>query len=113
MSSLPTALTITRSAFRAGSLANVLLRYSSHSQSGLVLVAVFRDHTRAGSFARRWSIRLGLGVAVRRHPAGWAVSVPVHRRHTKLGPAVNRLFAVKGGVAKFHQLTFRSGLTIA
>lgn len=60
------------SALRAGSLAGVVLRPSSRSGSGFVLVARFRSAASAGAFARRAAARLGYFVVVR----GPAVSVP-------------------------------------
>lgn len=61
------------SAFRAGGLRVVVVRPSARSRSGWVLVCSFSSALAASRFARRWSARLRLAVAVR---PGFAVSVP-------------------------------------
>ena len=57
------------------------VRCSLVSVSGLVLVAEFSSFSAAAGFARRWAVRLGLGVRVRPGPlgSGFCVSVPVRR----------------------------------
>ena len=57
-----------------------LVRASSRSASGFVLVASFSSCAAASAFARRWAVRLPAvcrGCAVRRSGASWCVSVPV------------------------------------
>ena len=57
-----------------------LVRASSRSLSGFVLVASFSSSSSARSFAARWAVRLPAacrGCAVRRSGASWSVSVPV------------------------------------
>lgn len=71
-----------RSAFRAGGLVGFVARSSERSPSGVALVAVFSSPAAAGRFATRWSVRLHVGVKVRRlrGPEGaarWGVSLPV------------------------------------
>lgn len=77
MAAFPAPVRVLWSAFRAGSLASVLLRPSSRSGSGAVLVCSFRSLACAGAFARRWALRLGVSVAVRSGAGLFAVSVPV------------------------------------
>lgn len=97
---LPRVSVVLWSAFRAGGLVAVLLRPSRHARSGRVLVAVFVCPRRAGAFARRWAGRLGLAVVVRRHPAGWAVSVPVAVSRSRLPARAGSLLPVAGGVRR-------------
>jgi hypothetical protein len=61
------------SAWLCGGLLSVSFRPSSRSFSGAVLVARFRSPAAASRFARRWALRLGVPVFVRRS----GVSVPV------------------------------------
>jgi len=100
------------SAFRAGGLRSVLLRSSSRSRSGVVLVAVFGSSHRAAAFARRWAVRLGLGVFVRRHPGGFAVSVPVVLPSSRPPLGFGQLLAVRGGVRGLVSLLGWSGLGV-
>jgi hypothetical protein len=66
------------SAFRAGGLRGFGLFVSRRSPSGRVLRLSFASWASASAFARRWAVRLGLPVVVRRSVAwGWVVSVPV------------------------------------
>jgi hypothetical protein len=98
---LPHPRSVAWSAFRAGSLVSVLLRSSSHSASGRVLVCQFKRGASASAFARRWAARLGISIFVR--CAGWAgrweVSVPVHYPSSHL-PAWGLVPCV-GGVRGF------------
>ncbi len=89
------------SAFRAGSLAGLHLRPSSHARTGRVLVCLFRSAASAGAFARRWAGRLGLSVAVRRHPAGFAVSVPVAFGSSRWPGCAGRVVSWSGGLRGF------------
>ena len=100
------------SAFRAGSLSGLLLRPSSRAFSGVVLVAVFSNHQRAGVFAGRWAARLGVRVSIRRHPAGWAVSVPVALPASRWPVGAGSLLPVRGGVRGLHRLLGWSGLRV-
>jgi len=100
------------SAFRAGGLRSVLLRSSAHSHSGVVLVAVFGNRSQAAAFARRWSVRLGLSVFVRRHPGGFAVSVPVSLPSSRPPSGFGKLLAVRGGVRGLVSLLGFSGLGV-
>ncbi len=66
------------SGFRAGGLAGWSFAVSRRSPSGRVLRVAFSSWASASSFARRWSVRLGSPVVVRRSVAwGWVASVPV------------------------------------
>ena len=100
------------SAFRAGGLRSVLLRTSTRARSGTVVVAVFACPVRAGGFARRWAGRLGLSVFVRRHPGGFAVSVPVKLPHTRLPIGAGRLLPVSGGLRGLLSVLASSGLGV-
>ena len=88
------------SAFRAGSLASVLLR-PGRSGARLVLVCGFSSCARASAFARAWAVRVGGGVAVRRAPVGWSVSVPVCWRSSRLPGGCGRVVAWSGGLRGF------------
>lgn len=89
------------SAFRVGSLRSVLLRPSARAFSGAALVCVFASPRAAGAFARRWSVRLGVLVFVRRAPGGWSVSVPVRRRSSRWPACVGRVVCWSGGLRGF------------
>ena len=89
------------SAFRAGSLCSVLLRPSSRAFSGAALVCSFASPRSAAAFARRWSVRLGVLVFVRRAPGGWSVSVPVRRRSSRWPACVGRVVVWSGGLRGF------------
>jgi hypothetical protein len=70
------------SAFRAGGLVRFGLFASRRSPSGRVLRLFFSSWPSASGFARRWSVRLGVPVVVRRgcgvaSCGAWVVSVPV------------------------------------
>ena len=108
------AASVARSAFRAGSLSSLLLRPSSRSRSGLVLVCGFGSAARAGRFAGLWAGRLGLSVVVLRGPGGWAgawlVSVPVVSRCSRLPAFAGRVLPVSGGLRGFAASLFSSGL---
>jgi hypothetical protein len=70
------------SGFRAGGLVRFGLFRSPRSPSGRVLRLFFSSWPAASAFARRWSVRLGVPVVVRRGWGGalcgaWVVSVPV------------------------------------
>jgi hypothetical protein len=99
------------SAFRAGSLSALLLRPSSRARSGRALVCVFASAPRAGVFARRWACRLGVSVVVRRHPAGWAVSIPVVVATSRL-PGQGYLWPVSGGLRGLISILRSSGLGV-
>lgn len=77
MLALSSVRSVCWSAFRTGSLAGFVVRPSRRSPSGVVVVVVFGAHARAVAFARRWSARLGVALALRRSGAAWAVSLPV------------------------------------
>jgi hypothetical protein len=95
----PSPVRVLWSAFRAGGLAGVVLRPSSRSFSGAVLVCAFRSLSAARVFAVRWGPRSGAGVCVvRRSPwrgGVWVVSVPV----AVVPGFVPALVPVSGGVA--------------
>jgi len=74
---LASAPVVVRSAFRSGGFRSALVRSSSRSGSGVVLVCSFRDFDSASRFARRWAARLKLSCAVRPLDSRWGVSVPV------------------------------------
>jgi hypothetical protein len=92
------------SAFRSGGLVSFVVRPSSRSFSGSVLVARFSGSGAARRFARSWARRLGVSVAVR---SGFSVSVPVAlaagRRPSSRSPfGLGRLVVVRGrGVVGF------------
>lgn len=65
------------SAVRAGGCVSLVWRPSLHSFSGAVAAVCFRRRSVAAAFAARWAARVGVFVAVRRVPGGWAASVPV------------------------------------
>ena len=100
------------SAFRAGSLRAVQLRPSVHARSGAVCVCSFRSATAAGQFARRWALRLGLSVAVRRSAGLWAVSVPVRRSSSRWPVSVGRVLSVAGGIRAVARVLAFSGLGV-
>lgn len=83
VSSLSSPRSLAFSAFGSGSLRSLVVRRSL-SGSRFVLVASFGSASAAGAFARRWSVRLGRSVLVRRVSSSfsarvgafWAVSVP-------------------------------------
>jgi hypothetical protein len=75
--SLPSFSSVVWSAFRAGACQLVAWRASAHASSQRVAEAFFVSAPAAAAFARRWALRLGLAVRVRRSHAGWSVSVPV------------------------------------
>ena len=89
------------SAFRCGGLRSVLLRPSSRAFSGAALVCSFASPGAAGAFARRWAVRLGVLVFVRRAPGGWSVSVPVARRSSRWPVGVGLLVVWSGGLRGF------------
>lgn len=69
-------------ASRVGAFVGCVFRPSSRSGSGAVCVAVFSSARVARRFARFWLGAVGVldrpaSIAVRRSPAGWAVSIPV------------------------------------
>jgi len=100
------------SAFRAGGLRAVSLRSSTRSRSGIVLVAVFACRHRAAAFARRWAGRLGVGVFVSSHPAGFAVSVPVSLPSSHPPHTFGLLLPISGGVRGLLRLLGWSGLGV-
>jgi len=100
------------SAFRAGSLAGLLLRPSRRAPSGRVLVCVFVSPVAAGRFAGLWAGRLGVSVAVRRHPLGAAVSVPVSFPSSRWPLGVGRLLSWSGGLRGFVRCLAWSGLGV-
>jgi len=105
------ALSVFRSAFRAGSLSSLLLRRSSRAPSGLVVAAGFGRFAAAAGFARLWSRRLGVSVVVRRAPAGFVVSVPVAWPSSRLPRCFAWRLPVSGlGVRGFAQLVRGSGV---
>lgn len=104
---------VARSGFRAGSLVSVLLRPSSRSRSGAVLVCSFRSAPRAARFARRWAGRVGVSVACRRSPVGFSVSVPVSLRSSRWPSCAGLALWSRGGVRGFARLLRSSGLGVA
>lgn len=89
-------------AFRCGGLRGVLLRSSSRSFSGVVLVCGFASFASASRLAARLAQRMPPAAAPRvrrvasRAGSGWSVSVPVAQ--PLLGVAVLGVFPVRGGV---------------
>lgn len=77
-----------------------VVRASSSSGTGCVFVAVFSSARLAGAFARAWSGRLGLSVAVRRAAGAFAVSVPVEAP-PPASPLVLAWRGPGGGPARF------------
>ncbi len=83
------------SAFRSGGLRGLTFRSSSRSFSRFVGVASFSSVAAAARFARRWSVRLGVSVAV----SGLSVSVPcLPPRHSRWPSWVGRPVFFGGGV---------------
>ncbi len=89
-------------AFRCGGLRGVLLRSSSRSFSGVVLVCGFSSFASASRLAALLARRMPGAAAPRvrrvvgRSGAGWSVSVPVAQ--PVLGVAALGVFPVRGGV---------------
>ena len=94
------------SAFRAGSLAAFGLFRSSRSPSGSVLRVAFGRWSSASAFARRWSLRCGLPVAVRRSAllgcgSVWVVSVVVLRPRAFPSGSSSLWWSARGGLRAF------------
>lgn len=98
------------SAFLCGSLSAVVLRGSSRSFSGRALDCMFSSPSSAARFARRWAVRLGLSVPVRRSPCGlWAVSVPVAWRSSRVPPSYASRVSWSGGLRAFSAALWVAG----
>jgi len=103
VSTLPAPRSAAWSAFLAGSLLSLCLRGGRHGEP--TLFCDFASPARAGRFARRWAMRLGQCVAVRRLPGHdgpvWAIRIPVEIRHTRMPPCYGRRFSWSGGLRGF------------
>lgn len=95
-SSVFSARSLCFSAFRAGGLRGLVFRPSSRSGSGFVVVAQFARPQNAARWARLWSGRLGVSVAVR--GGGLSVSVPCARPRHSVCLALCRPLFFGGGV---------------
>ena len=104
MSTLPAPRSAAWSAFVSGSLRSLCLLADLRSGEPL-LVCDFTCPRRAGRFARRWAMRLGQPVAVRREPGFdapiWDVRIPIALRHTRYPPGSGRRFSWSGGLRGF------------
>lgn len=105
----PSPRKVALSAFRAGSLRSLLLRTSSHSYTGAVVVCVYASRARANHFAGIWARRLGVGVFVRRSGGQWSVSIPAVVRHTVWPVGSGRRVSVVGGLRVFRQVLAPAG----
>jgi hypothetical protein len=105
----PSAASVARSAFRAGSLVGFLFRSSVHAPSGVVLVCSFGRPGPAAAFARRWAGRAGVSVPVRRSWGRFDVSVPVAREGCRHPASAGLVCWVSGGVVGFHLALQSSG----
>ena len=97
MSTFPQLRSVAFTGFSHGSLVNICLR-PGRSRSGLVLVCGFQHQPNAANFARYWATKLKQSVIVRKAPFGFAVSVPVARRSSRLPQMAGALISVNGGL---------------
>jgi hypothetical protein len=96
--SLPSFSSVVWSAFRAGSCTLVAWRASAHASSRRAAEAFFVSRASAWSFARRWAVRLGVTVPIRRARSGWSVAVPVASWVASAGAGAVIMRGPTGGV---------------